>query len=103
VLTSAEAKGLARRYLQTDPVGRLPRKLVTTPAVERRLRRLLKMDRPAVYRPDPPEPVRPLVYDPIEAFISPAKARQRLGLVPAVPTARAVELTLDWLRHARLT
>lgn len=102
VLTSAEAKSLAKRFLQTDPVGRLPRRVIETPFVQRRLRRLLKMDRPTTYRPDPAAPAGRMVMNPIVAFISPAKARERLGLVPAVSTPRAVALTLEWLQHARL-
>jgi hypothetical protein len=43
-----------------------------------------------------------MVMNPIEAFVSPSKARRTLGLTSAVPTPRALELTLEWVRHARL-
>jgi nucleoside-diphosphate-sugar epimerase len=103
VLTSAEAKSLARKYLQTDPVGNLPRALLErSPWLERGLRRLFKLDRPLVYRPPAADPAPRIVMNPREAFVNPGKARRVLGFAPAVPVDRALELTLAWIRHARL-
>jgi hypothetical protein len=103
LLTSTELKSLAKRYLNTVPGGRLPRRVLAVPAVERRVRRLLKMDRPLVYRPEPATPAAgQMVMNPSAAFVSPAKACRVLGFTPAVPTARAMELTFEWLVYARL-
>jgi nucleoside-diphosphate-sugar epimerase len=38
----------------------------------------------------------------IPALIRIDKARQVLGYEPVVPRERALELTLEWLRHIRL-
>lgn len=102
VLTSAEMKGLAKRYLNTDPVGRLPRRVIEIPGVERRVRRVFKMDAPLVYRPEEHVPAGPMVMDPLGCFFSPAKARRELRFISAVPANRALELTLEWITNSRL-
>ena len=42
------------------------------------------------------------VIDFLRAKVSTAKAHRLLGYEPAVPQDRAMELTLQWLRAARL-
>jgi predicted dehydrogenase/nucleoside-diphosphate-sugar epimerase len=106
VATSRELRGLARKVLQTEPFGGPPRWVAGRfPALGRATRRLLKVDAPLVYRPpSPPDDAEGaddvMTMDPISARVSIAKARRVLGYAPAVPRPRALELTLQWLRHA---
>jgi predicted dehydrogenase/nucleoside-diphosphate-sugar epimerase len=105
VFSSSEAKSLAKRYLQTDPVGTLPRLLLERcPGVERGLRRLFKFDKPLLYQPQQAKQAGSgsMIMNPIEAFISPARARKQIGFTAAVSPARAREWTLSWARSARL-
>jgi predicted dehydrogenase/nucleoside-diphosphate-sugar epimerase len=103
LLTSPEIKALAKRYLNADPVGRLPRRILTAPAVERRVRRLFGMDQPLAYRPESADDSPGcMVMNPIAAFVNPAKIRRVLGFSSTVPTERAIELTLAWVLFARL-
>jgi predicted dehydrogenase/nucleoside-diphosphate-sugar epimerase len=100
VLTSAEFRALGRKYLATDPVGRLPRWLLDClPG----LRRRLVASGPLVYQEAQPEVGRePLILNPFPARIGLDKARRLLGYQPLVAEPRAMELTLQWLRHSRL-
>lgn len=102
VLTSSEAKSLAKRFLQTDPVGRLPRKIIEAPSVNSRLRRMMKMDKPLIYTPPSATAASGMTMNPSAANIRPAKARERLGFRSRVGIDRAVELALEWIRHAKL-
>jgi predicted dehydrogenase/nucleoside-diphosphate-sugar epimerase len=99
ILTSAELRSFARRCVQTDPYGRLPRWLI-----ERfpRLRKLLKLDAPVVYRPVQPTASPPLTMSFIPARIGIDKARKLLGYEPALSRSEALETTLAWVRHTRL-
>jgi predicted dehydrogenase/nucleoside-diphosphate-sugar epimerase len=103
VLTSPEFRALGKRVLETDPLGRLPRWLLARPGVERRLRRWLKADDslPAYRRPQP-EPAATVSLGGTSFHVSTAKAQRVLGYTPVVPHDRAMALTLDWVRHARL-
>jgi predicted dehydrogenase/nucleoside-diphosphate-sugar epimerase len=106
VATSGELRGLARKVLQTEPGGGAARGGARRgPALGRTARRLLKLDAPLVYRPPAPsdeaaEADDVMTMDPISARVSIAKARRVLRYAPAVPRARAMELTLQWLRYA---
>ncbi len=103
VLTSPEFRALGKRVLDTDPLGRLPRWLLKRPGIERRLRRWLKADDLLhVYRRPRPEPAATVRLGGTSFAVSTAKARRVLGYEPAVSHDRAMELTLDWIRHARL-
>lgn len=101
LLTSTEAKALAKRFLQTDPVGRLPRRIIEAPIVNRRLRKWMKADRPLVYTPTVAAEAGLMTMNPIEAFVDPTKARTRLGFDSPVPMGRAVELVVVWLQKSR--
>jgi nucleoside-diphosphate-sugar epimerase len=108
VMTSAEFQALGVKALQTDPIGNLPRRtLERFPGLRRRIRRLLKMDRPPVYRKPEADPAPPPPLELLEMYACPArvrieKARRILGYTPAVTRGRAMELTLAWVKHARL-
>jgi predicted dehydrogenase/nucleoside-diphosphate-sugar epimerase len=103
VARSAEFRALGRKVLDTEPVGRLPRALLErVPSLRRGLRRWLNVDGPLIYRRAGAS--RGDLHE-VRAFaarVSSDKARRVLGYVPLVPRSRALELTLDWLRHARL-
>jgi predicted dehydrogenase/nucleoside-diphosphate-sugar epimerase len=101
---SAEGKALLKKALNTDPPGRLPRWLLERfPGLERWLRRRLKMDRPVVYqRPAPAGPGDLVRVTPRQGHIRIDTARKVLGYEPPVPRERALELTWEWARHARI-
>lgn len=104
VLRSSEFRGLGKRILETDPWGRLPRwTLERFPFVERWLRKWFRVDGLEIYR-RPTGASRPqLVTLGGSGFsVRIEKARRTLGFVPAVPAERAMELTLEWIRHTRL-
>jgi predicted dehydrogenase/nucleoside-diphosphate-sugar epimerase len=104
VFASTEFKGLLKKALNTDPPGRLPRWLLERfPGLERGLRRRLGMDRPVVYqRPAPAGPGDLLRVTPRRGCICIDRARKVLGYEPPVPRERALELTWEWARHARV-
>jgi predicted dehydrogenase/nucleoside-diphosphate-sugar epimerase len=103
LLTSPEFRALGRRFLERHPLGRVPRKaLEGSPALDRGLRRLLKTDAVVIHRRPETAAEDVLKIRPRDARIRMARARQLLGAVPAVPRERAMALTLDWVRHARL-
>jgi len=97
VAMSAEVRALARRVLETDPLGRLPREILERyPALRR------KLSGPTLYRKHRPVPADVLEVRSIPAVVSIEKARRVLGYEPRVPRDLAMTLTLDWLRYARL-
>jgi predicted dehydrogenase/nucleoside-diphosphate-sugar epimerase len=104
IMTSAEFKALGRRVLQTEGVGTLPRwALQRFPVLERAARRLVKADGSLpVYRR-----ATSTIGDFVEmgsggAVVSLEKARRLLGYEPVVSRQKAMELTLDWIKHARI-
>jgi nucleoside-diphosphate-sugar epimerase len=76
------------------------------PWVERRARRVFGTDGPLVYVPEPAggadDAAARMVMRPLAVRVSGDKARRGLGYRPAVPRERALALTLDWARYARL-
>jgi predicted dehydrogenase/nucleoside-diphosphate-sugar epimerase len=104
ILLSAESKALAKKVLQTDPYGYLPRTVLEmAPALERWLRRKLGIEAVAVYRRPPTEAGPTVQFGPHPGVIRTTRAQQILGYGPAITRARALELTLAWVRHAHLT
>jgi predicted dehydrogenase/nucleoside-diphosphate-sugar epimerase len=107
VCTSQELVGLGKKVLRTDPLGAGPRWVLGRfPGLRGRLRRILHLDRPAVYRPEAARPGSPPV-DLLEMFACRApvridKARRQLGYEPPVSRDLAMALTLEWVRYARL-
>jgi hypothetical protein len=105
VATCEELLALGKKILQTDPMGRLPRGILNRyPGLKERIRHLLKLDRPFIYRvPEEAATSAPgldlLELYALPARLSSAKARRVLGYTPVL-RARAMELTLGWLYFA---
>src|SRR5262249_54161643 len=103
ILFSAESKALAKKILQTDPYGYLPRTLLErAPALERWLRKKVGADAVEVYRRPPPGAGPTVRFKPHPGVIRTLRIQEMLGYKPAVTRTRALELTLDWVRHAHL-
>jgi predicted dehydrogenase/nucleoside-diphosphate-sugar epimerase len=104
VVTSPEFKSLGRRVLSTNPLGTLPRKaLERFPSLERNVRRLVKADGTLpIYEPEKESAGDTVHMGSAGAMLSNEKLRQRLGFVPPVSRAAALQLTLEWVRHARI-
>jgi predicted dehydrogenase/nucleoside-diphosphate-sugar epimerase len=103
LLTSPEFRGLGRRFLERHPLGRLPRwVLERSPALDRGLRTLLKTDPVLIYRRPGTAAEDVTRIRPRPGRIKVDRARRLLGYEPAVPRDRAMGLTLEWVRYARL-
>ncbi|MFN0313865.1 MAG: hypothetical protein ACKVQA_02335, partial [Burkholderiales bacterium] len=104
VMKSAEFKSLGRRVLNTDPVGTLPRwGLEAFPSLEQAARRLVGADGSLpVYRREAAAAEDWVEMGSGGAVVSIAKARRLLGFDPPIKRDRALELTIDWIKHARL-
>jgi predicted dehydrogenase/nucleoside-diphosphate-sugar epimerase len=103
LLTSPEFRALGKRFLAKHPLGALPRRLLDgSPRCDRAVRRLLKTDPVMIYRrPDQAEE-DVLKIRPRPGLIRIDEARKVLGYAAAVPRGRAMDLTLEWVRYARL-
>jgi hypothetical protein len=104
VVTSPEFKSLGRRILVTDPIGTVPRKsMAQYPSIERRIRRIIKADDTLpVYRRATAETGELVHMGSGGAVLSIQKLRDRLGFIPVVTRNEALQLTVDWVRHARI-
>lgn len=103
IVMSPELRGLARRCMQTDPIGRLPRKLWDdVPAVRKRIQSALGMTDAAIYRPDQTSGPADVTFRTESALVVADKAARVLGFAPAVSRERAMALTIDWARSARI-
>jgi predicted dehydrogenase/nucleoside-diphosphate-sugar epimerase len=105
VVTSREFRALGRRVLETDPLGTVPRwALERFPRLERLARRLVKADGslPVYRHAGGSSPDATAQMGSAGARVSIEKARKVLGYQPPVPTDRALELTLEWIRYARI-
>jgi nucleoside-diphosphate-sugar epimerase len=103
IACSPELRGIVHRIIDTDPVGTLPRWLWNlSPAVQQSLLRRFGADAAVIYRRASPDLAKELIYHGERALVSSAKARSELGFVDVVARARAMALTLDWARYARL-
>jgi predicted dehydrogenase/nucleoside-diphosphate-sugar epimerase len=103
LLTSGEFRALGKRVLNTDPLGTVPRWfLERSPNLKSRLRRLLGADKLPVYRQPAPEVKAWAEYGSAGFLASSAKAQKVLGWQPSVSRSRAMDLTLEWVRHAGL-
>jgi predicted dehydrogenase/nucleoside-diphosphate-sugar epimerase len=104
VFGSREFRALGRKVLETDPLGTFPRwALRRAPVLERALRRMVGADGALpVYRRTPAAPANVVHMGSGGALVSIQKAQRLLGYRPPVSRARALELTLDWIRHANL-
>jgi predicted dehydrogenase/nucleoside-diphosphate-sugar epimerase len=103
VMTSSEFRALGRRVLNTDPLGVLPRWLLRrSPGLEDWLRQRLGAGALPVYRGPEPEGKNWAEYGSPGFLVSSVKAQQVLGWQPLVSRSRAMDLTLKWVRYARL-
>jgi nucleoside-diphosphate-sugar epimerase len=101
--TSPELRALVKKIMWTDPIGRVPRALWDrTPWLQERALRAAGVDQAVVYRETPPEPPERVVFTIEPTTIDITKARTRLGYRPLVRSDRAMQLTREWARHARL-
>jgi predicted dehydrogenase/nucleoside-diphosphate-sugar epimerase len=104
IVTSREFKALGKRMLQTDPIGTVPRKALDRfPALERGVRRMVGADDLLpVHRPERPAACDAVLLGSGGAVLSIEKLRNVLGFQPLVTHQRAMELTLDWVKYARI-
>src|SRR5262249_54403411 len=105
LLLSSEMKGLAKRIYQSDPWGTPARWAIETfPAAVEKLKGWIRPEEAFIYRPNPitRDEMNAFTVDPIAARVSADKARRVLGYEPLVPRERAMALTLDWARYARV-
>lgn len=104
ILTSKELKTFGARVLQTNPIGRVPRQIFERfPSLERRVRSMIGADdRLPVYYPEQPAQHDTVYMGSGGAVLSIEKLDRVLGFQPPVPRERAMELTLDWVRYARI-
>jgi predicted dehydrogenase/nucleoside-diphosphate-sugar epimerase len=103
LLTSPEFRALGKRFLARHPLGALPRRLLDgSPRFDRAVRRLLKTDAVLIYRRPSPAAEDVLKIRPRPGRIRIDAARKVLGYTPPVARDRAMELTLEWVRYARL-
>jgi len=105
LVTSPEAKGLARRVYQSDPWGTPARWFIDTfPQFVQRAMRYIRPSEGIVYRPRVAgdADAAPFVVDPIHARVTTAKMSRVLGYTPIVRRERAMELTLQWAVNARI-
>lgn len=104
VIKSAEFKSLGRRVLATDPIGTMPRATMERfPSLERGLRSLIGADDSLpIYRPDSGTRSPTVLMGSDGVRLSNDKMMERLAWSPPVSSTDALELTLDWVRHARI-
>ena len=103
IATSTEFKSLGRRFLDTDPVGTMPRwALDRFPSIERTVRKMVKADDSLdVYVREDGSSECLCHMGSGGALVSIDKVRELLGFEP-ISRADALQLTVDWVRHARL-
>jgi predicted dehydrogenase/nucleoside-diphosphate-sugar epimerase len=103
IVLSPELRALAKKVMWTDPFGTWPRKLWDrSPALQRRVLGALGVDAAVVYREALPRTPEPTVFRIDPTLVVFDKAMSRLAYVGLVPRSRAMELTLEWARRARL-
>lgn len=101
-LTSAEAKTFAKRVLQSDPLGTVPRWLLERfPGIESRLRTLAGINEPVIYRRAPSDnKEEPMAVQPRAGRISIAEAQEFLAYAPPVTRTQGQTQTWRWACHA---
>jgi nucleoside-diphosphate-sugar epimerase len=102
-LLSMEAKQFAKKVLQSDPLGTVPRNLLARyPVLEQHARRLAGMNAPVTYRRDPPAAPDLFRMTGRRSGLSIDNARRRLAFTPPVSRADALATTWEWVTYARL-
>ncbi|MEO7192526.1 MAG: NAD-dependent epimerase/dehydratase family protein [Vicinamibacterales bacterium] len=103
IVLAPEVRALVHRILDTDPIGTLPKQLwERSPKLQARLLKLFKVDAAVTYRPSAAGASTDLLYYGDAALVSVGKAERELGFAPAVARDRAMALTLEWARAAKL-
>jgi predicted dehydrogenase/nucleoside-diphosphate-sugar epimerase len=103
-LLSAEAKSFAKRVLNSDPLGTIPRRLLERfPAVETSLRDLVGMNEPEIYRrPSSDQAADSIRISGWRPQISIEHARTGLRYSPPFTPQEARRMTWDWAQYARI-
>ena len=100
---SREFKALGWKVLENDPWGAWPKWALGLPGAERLVRKIVKADNSLpVYRREAPAAGFRCHMGSGGAVVSIDKARAQLGYEPSVGRAQALELTVQWVRYARL-
>ena len=105
IIGSKEFKSLGRRTLYTDPIGTLPRwTLENFPSVERGVRKLIGADDslPIFRAEEESSPDDWVQMGSGGSVLSIRKLKERIGFEPPVSRDVALQLTLEWVRHARI-
>jgi nucleoside-diphosphate-sugar epimerase len=103
IVTSAELRGLVKKVLATRPYGVWPRRIWEgSPALQRRVLPLLGVDAAVVYRTPPEAAPFEVTFRIDPTLVMFEEAKTRLGYSGLVPRERAMALTLEWARQARL-
>jgi predicted dehydrogenase/nucleoside-diphosphate-sugar epimerase len=103
-LFSVEAKSFAKRLLQSDPIGTVPRYFLERyPHLERRARSIAGMDAPTLYRRPAESSGDEIVRITARAsHVTIEHARQQLGFEPPVRRDVALATTWQWAKYARI-
>jgi predicted dehydrogenase/nucleoside-diphosphate-sugar epimerase len=100
---SPEVRALAKKVMWTDPFGVWPRRMwEASPGLQRRVLGAMGVDQLVTYREAPPPPPFEVTFRVDPTLVAFDKAAARLGYRGLVPRARAMALTLEWARYARL-
>jgi predicted dehydrogenase/nucleoside-diphosphate-sugar epimerase len=103
IVLSPELRALAKKVMWTDPFGVWPRKLWDrSPALQQRVLGALGVDAAVVYRERPPAAGETTEFRIDPTLVVFDRAMSRLGYKGLVPRDRAMQLTLEWAREARL-
>jgi hypothetical protein len=103
IVTSAELRGLVKKVLATRPYGVWPRKIWEgSPVLQRRVLPMLGVDAAVVYRRPPPASPFEVMFRIDPTIVVFEEAKTRLGYSGLVSRERAMTLTLEWARQARL-
>jgi predicted dehydrogenase/nucleoside-diphosphate-sugar epimerase len=103
IATSAEVRAVVRKVIYTDPIGTWARRLwEASPTFQQSMLRRFGADAAVVYRPSAQKGADDLIYYGELAAVSAARAERELGLQVPTSRERAMALTLEWARHARL-
>ena len=103
IALSGEVRALVHRVMDTPTVGSFPKRLwERSPDMQRKLLRLFKVNAAVIYRPARNGGEQLLDYYGDRGVVSSEKARRDLGFVPPISRERAMELTLEWAKAARL-
>jgi predicted dehydrogenase/nucleoside-diphosphate-sugar epimerase len=104
LVASPEFKSLGRRFLNTDPIGSLPRlAMARFPSLEKTARTIVGADDSLpIHRRISSDGEAMCHMGSGGAMVSIEKAKRMLDYGPPVPRDVALQATLEWVRHARI-